>query len=95
MFRTSWVNSQGESFICGMVCITCIGVASQVDRRESRVYWDTLFCFFHPPDRVQKQALLSSYPPGCVRTHSPVSSIHQGVFDVIMGCVESDTGIPF
>jgi hypothetical protein len=33
MFRTSWVHPQGDSCICSMVYVTCIGVSSLVDRR--------------------------------------------------------------
>ena len=27
MFRPSWVNPQGDSFMCGVVCFTCISVS--------------------------------------------------------------------
>ena len=35
MFRTSWVHPQGDSFICSMVSVTCIGVSSLVGGREN------------------------------------------------------------
>ena len=35
MFRPSWVHPQGDSCICRMIYVTCIGVSSLVD---SRVY---------------------------------------------------------
>jgi hypothetical protein len=34
MFKTSWVHPQGDSYICSVVCFTCIGVSSLVDRRK-------------------------------------------------------------
>jgi hypothetical protein len=33
MFRTSGVNPKGESFVCNIVCFTCIGVSRLVGRR--------------------------------------------------------------
>jgi len=33
MFRTSCIHPQGDSYICSMVCFTCIGVSSLVDSR--------------------------------------------------------------